>query len=134
MNIRRWIEVSYQKEGIHKYPAAAEDPKLATGDWDDVSFLANPHRHMFHFNVRLEVEHNDRDVEFIQFKRWLERLYTQGTLQLDYHSCEMMAEELIEQIMQHYPNRDIEVRVFEDGENGAILTASRDRQWRIVEL
>lgn len=139
MNIRRWIEVTFQKEGIHKYPAAAQDPKLATGDWDDVSFLANPHRHVFHFYVRLEVEHNDRDVEFIQFKRWLQRLYSAegtqtNTLQLDYKSCEMLAEELIEKIMDRYPNRDIEIRVFEDNENGAVLVASRDRQWRIVEL
>lgn len=132
MNICRWIEVSFQKEGIHKYPAAAEDPKLATGNWDDVSFLANPHRHMFHFFVRLEVSHNDRDVEFIQFKRWLERLYSQNTLQLDYQSCEMLAESLIEQIMQTYPDRDIEVRVFEDNENGAVLTATRNQQWKIV--
>ena len=35
----RSIWVTFNKEGIHKYPAALEDPKLATGDWDDVSFL-----------------------------------------------------------------------------------------------
>lgn len=133
MTISRYIEVSFQKEGIHKYPAAATDPKLATNDWDDVSFLANPHRHIFHFYVRLEVSHNDRDVEFIQFKRWLERLYSQGTLELDYHSCEMMAEDLIGEIMKKYPDRDIQVRVYEDDENGAILTASRNMQWKVYE-
>ncbi len=47
----RKIWVTFRKEGIHKYPAAATDPSLATGDEYDVSFLANPHRHIFHFRV-----------------------------------------------------------------------------------
>src|SRR6056300_1519235 len=73
--VNRSIWVTFKKEGIHKYPAALDDPKLATGDCDDVSFLGYPHRHIFHFRVRIEVRHNDRDIEFIQFKRWLQRLY-----------------------------------------------------------
>ena len=81
----RSIWVTFRKEGIHKYPAALEDPDLATGDEYDVSFLGYPHRHIFHFKVRIQVTHNDRDIEFIQFKRWLEKLY-EGTLQLDYKS------------------------------------------------
>ena len=35
----RSIWVTFSKEGIHMYPGADTDPKLATGDWDDVSFL-----------------------------------------------------------------------------------------------
>ncbi len=35
----RKIWVTFRKEGIHKYPAAATDPALATGDEYDVSFL-----------------------------------------------------------------------------------------------
>ena len=80
---QRTIFVTFQKEGIHKYPAAATDPMLATGDEYDVSFLASPHRHIFHFRVGIDVFHNDRDIEFIQFKRWLEGLYADGTLQLE---------------------------------------------------
>ena len=71
---QRNIWVTFQKEGIHCYPAAATDPQLATGDEYDVSFLASPHRHIFHFRVAIAVYHNDRDIEFIQFKRWLENL------------------------------------------------------------
>ena len=33
---KRMIWVTFRKEGIHKYPAALEDPKLATGDEYDV--------------------------------------------------------------------------------------------------
>ena len=114
----RSIWVTFSKEGIHKYPAALEDPNLATGDWDDVSFLGYPHRHIFHFKVWLEVFHDDRDVEFIQFKRWMERLYAQDTLQLDYKSCEMIADDLASEIQAMYPGRWLKISVAEDNENG----------------
>lgn len=117
----RQIWVTFRKEGIHKYPAAATDPALATGDEYDVSFLGVPHRHIFHFRVNIDVFHNDRDIEFIQFKRWLENLYRDGTLQLDYKSCEMMADDLYQQIATRYPERSITIEVSEDGENGATI-------------
>ena len=118
---RRMIWVTFRKEGIHKYPAAATDPALATGDEYDVSFLGSPHRHIFHFTVAIEVFHNDRDIEFIQFKRWLEKLYAGGTLELNYKSCEMISDDLYEAIAHRYPGRDIEITVAEDGENGATV-------------
>jgi hypothetical protein len=118
---RRMIWVTFRKEGIHKYPAAATDPALATGDEYDVSFLGTPHRHIFHFTVAIEVFHNDRDIEFIQFKRWLEKLYAGGTLELNYKSCEMISDDLYEAIAARYPGRDIEITVAEDGENGATI-------------
>jgi hypothetical protein len=114
------IWVTFRKEGIHKYPAALTDTKLATGDEYDVSFLGYPHRHMFHFKVYLEVFHDDRDVEFIQFKRWLENLYNQGTLALDFKSCEMMADDLYGQISSKYTDRKIWIDISEDGENGCL--------------
>jgi hypothetical protein len=112
---KRMIWVTFQREGIHRFPAAATDPNLA-----DVAFLANEHRHIFHFNVSIEVFHNDRDIEFIQFKRWLENLY-QGTLELNFKSCEMISDDLYEVIASRYPGRDIEITVSEDGENGATI-------------
>ena len=117
----RKIWVTFQKEGIHCYPAASSDPLLATGDEYDVSFLGTPHRHIFHFRVWIDVVHNDRDIEFIQFKRWLQKLYESGTLQLDYKSCEMMADDLYIQIAQRYPDRAVWIEVSEDGENGALI-------------
>ena len=115
----RSIWVTFSKEGIHMYPGADTDPKLATGDWDDVSFLGYPHRHIFHFKVEIEVFHDDRDIEFIQFKRWLEKLYAEKTLQLDYKSCEMISDDLYETITKKYPGREIIINVSEDGENGS---------------
>jgi len=120
---KRQIWVTFQKEGIHKYPAALTDPNLATGDQYDVSFLGYPHRHIFHFRVWIDVFHNDRDVEFIQFKRWLENLYSsnQGVLSLDYKSCEMIADDLYTHIASRYPGRVVHIEVAEDGENGALI-------------
>jgi hypothetical protein len=114
----RSIWVTFSKEGIHKYPAALTDPALATGDEYDVSFLGYPHRHTFHFKVWIEVFHDDRDIEFIQFKRWLEKLYSEAVLQLDYKSCEMIAEDLAKVINERYPLRWVRISVAEDNENG----------------
>lgn len=118
---KKMIWVTFRKEGIHMYPAAATDPKLKTGDEYDVSFLATPHRHIFHFKVYIEVFHDDRDIEFIQFKRWLEKLYNESTLTLTYKSCEMISEDLYTQIMARYPNREVWIEVSEDGENGSFI-------------
>jgi hypothetical protein len=117
----KMIWVTFRKEGIHKYPAAATDPALATGDEYDVSFLANEHRHIFHFRVWIGVTHNDRDIEFIQFKRWLEKLYSDAILQLDHKSCEMMSDDLHDVISKKYPGREIWIEVSEDGENGSFI-------------
>ena len=107
VNKRIWV--TYQKEGIHRYPDAPEG----------VEFLRHPHRHMFHFKVEIEVFHDDRDIEFILFKRELEGLYTDGTLQLNHRSCEMMADDLADYIQLNYPKRRFTITVSEDGENGA---------------
>ena len=117
----KMIWVTFQKEGMHKYPAALTDPALATGDEYDVSFLGYPHRHIFHFKVWLGITHNDRDVEFIQFKRWLLNLYKDATLSLDFKSCEMMSDDLYTQISQKYPNREVWIEVSEDSENGSFI-------------
>ena len=115
---QRQIWVTWQREGIHKYPAALTDPGLA-----DVQFLGYPHRHIFHFRVWIDVFHNDRDLEFIQFKRWCESLYNSdnSVLSLDHKSCEMIADDLYIQIATRYPGRVVHIEVAEDGENGALI-------------
>ena len=146
----RKIWVTFQREGIHKYPAAATDPKLATGDEYDVSFLASPHRHIFHFRVWIDVFHNDRDIEFIQFKRWLLSLYDHGSipgavhdrsvssatnrtqLALDYKSCEMIADDLYIAIADRYPGRAVWIEVAEDGENGCLIRYETHQPYQSV--
>ena len=55
--VKKSIWVTFQKEGIHKYPDAP----------DEVEFLRYPHRHIFKFKVQIDVEHDDRDIEFFIF-------------------------------------------------------------------
>jgi hypothetical protein len=69
--------------------------------------------------VWIEVFHDDRDIEFIQFKRWLENLYKEDVIQLDYKSCEMISDDLFKQISERYPERSVKIEVSEDGENGS---------------
>lgn len=113
------IWVTFTREGIHCYPDALTNLNLS-----DVKFLGHPHRHMFHFKVWIEVFHDDRDIEFILFKRWLESLYIDNTLQLDYKSCEMIARDLHATIINRYPDRTVWIEVSEDGENGCLLKFS----------
>ena len=130
----KMIWVTFRKEGIHRYPAAATDPALCTAGEYDVAFLASPHRHIFHFRVSIDVFHNDRDIEFIQFKRWLENLYSGAgpynegrVLELDWKSCEMIADDLYLQIAARYPNRAVTIDVSEDGENGCTINYNLTR-------
>ncbi len=110
----KFIWVTFQKEGIHKYPQALTDPNL-----EDVKFLGYDHRHIFHFKVWIEVFHEDRELEFIQFKRWLESLYQTNTLELNYRSCEMISDDLSVLIKDKYPGRKFKISVSEDNENGS---------------
>jgi hypothetical protein len=137
----RQIWVTFRKEGIHCYPAAATDPALNTNDEYNVAFLASPHRHIFHFRVSIDVFHNDRDIEFIQFKRWLENLYS-GTgpynkgrvLELNYKSCEMIADDLYAQIADRYPGRNVVIEVSEDGENGCSIKYNLTRPTQSIVI
>ena len=132
----RKIWVTFRKEGVHRYPAAATDPALCTAGEYDVSFLANLHRHMFHFRVSIDVFSNDRDIEFIQFKRWLESLYngSNTVLELDYKSCEMIADDLYIQIADRYPGRAVVIEVSEDGENGCSISYNLTRPTQSIVI
>ena len=114
------IFITFQKEGIHKYPAAETDPNLK-----DVSFLAFPHRHIFHFKVSIQIFHDDRELEFILVKRKCQNWLNDETLHLDFKSCEMIAQDLYNLIHVQWPNRAVTVEVSEDGENGATLSWGR---------
>ena len=125
-NAFRMIWVTFQREGIHCYPAAATDPKLKTGDEYDVSFLGHEHRHIFYFKVAIQVFHNDRDIEFIQVKRWLENQFNNGILKLNHKSCEMIADDLYDVIATRYTGRKISISVAEDNENGCKIEYNID--------
>jgi hypothetical protein len=130
----RKIWVTFSREGIHRYPEAATDPNLCTAGEYDVSFLANPHRHLFKFCVWIDVWHSNRDLEFIQFKRWLESLYSKDILQLDFKSVEMLADDLYVQIAERYPERAVWIEISEDGENGCLVKYDLTRPAQNIKI
>jgi hypothetical protein len=100
------IIINTQFSAIHCWPSCPIP---------SVSFLKTPHRHVFHVTMKKEVFHDDRDVEFINFKDqvdvWIKDVWDKqdiGSL-----SCEMMAKYLADRFDCFY------VRVMEDNENGS---------------
>lgn len=81
---------------------------------DNVRFLRDYHRHIFHVQIGMDVSHSNREIEFFQFKEKVDiflRL-TYEMKKLD-ESCEMIASRLLETFNAVF------VEVSEDGENGA---------------
>ena len=107
------IIVNLQIEGIHSWPQANEINPI-------VGFLSNNHRHIFHIECKYEVYHDDRDREFIVFKREINKylkkeFYDNNHELLNFGamSCEMIAKQLLKHFNLTYCS------VLEDNENGA---------------
>ena len=103
-----------QVEGTHCWP---ECP------FDEVAYLRDPHRHIFHIKAYKVVTHSDRDVEFIMLKhsiqQYLRHNYYKSHLKccvFGAMSCEMIASELVALFELS------KCEVSEDHENGAIVT------------
>lgn len=116
IDMKTEIIITFAVDGMHNFPAAK---KL----FPEVFFLSDPHRHMFHFKVYKEVYHDDRDIEFIMFKRTvMNYLHTKyysihlRTLEFGAQSCEMLAKEILTKF------DCTQVEVWEDAENGARVT------------
>lgn len=95
--------------GRHHWPGAPEK----------TAFLRNSHRHLFHFEVDIPVNHDDRDVEFFDFQNQLANALYHGwradgfgTYDFKNNSCEMLASWVLDQ----FPAAR-RCTVSEDGEN-----------------
>lgn len=112
--MKTFIEVRHRYEGIHCWPSAPAA----------VSFLQSPHRHEFHLRARIEVKHDDRELEFILVKRKIKFfIFSMYPMDLGSRSCEQMACDILNFLASEYGGeRAIEVEVSEDGENGAVVT------------
>lgn len=121
MKKKSFVYCTFQKEGYHLYPGADTNPATATGDDMDVSHLGARHMHYFNFKVWVEVKHANRDIEFIQLRRRIEKQYDSGSLELNGSSCEMMADDLYEVLASWYPGVDIKIDISEEGINGAYI-------------
>lgn len=110
-----------QFEGIHCWPNAPQE----------VCYLRSPHRHIFNIEVQIDVETNDREIEFIMLKHevdsWInsaivtQKEGTRRVWDLGSTSCECLANNLANFLHTKYQHRSIYIEVNEDGENGARL-------------
>lgn len=108
------IVVRWTHAGFHCWPSARE----VTGERR--AYLADRHRHLFHYEVRLEVSHDDRQVEFHDLLDECRAFTTQRT-EHGHRSCEMLAEEVLDFIDTRFPVVGLyrSVSVLEDNECGA---------------
>lgn len=106
------IIVKNKVEFIHRYISAPEE----------VAFLREYHRHEAHIETEIEVYHDDRELEFILVKDYIDSLL-EHEIDMRYvdKSCEMVAKEIIAKLIQRYGDRGITCKVFEDDENGAVV-------------
>lgn len=110
---KSFIRVRTEFEGYHFYPGAGNiDPRI--------KFLENKHRHMFKVEVKIEVYHDNRELEFFLVKWALQEFIAGGNM--NYKSCEMIAKDIIDNhLIPSYGNRYYEVTVSEDGESDGIV-------------
>jgi len=112
-NKETYIKVRTEFEGFHYYPDAGTiDPRI--------KFLENEHRHMFKVEVKISVEHLDRELEFFLVKWALQDFIKSGDQ--NHKSCEMIATDILENhLLPKYGERYYEVVVSEDGESDGIV-------------
>lgn len=107
--MNRRVIATARFEGFHCWPDAP----------DEVAFLRDRHRHVFHVRAEKAVTHSDRDVEFVLLGRAVKAFCEglAGSAEVESWSCEHWAEALIERF-------DLTAcEVWEDGENGARVEA-----------
>jgi hypoxanthine-guanine phosphoribosyltransferase len=105
-------------KALHCWPEAPEE----------VSFLQDLHRHVFNVITHIDTI-GDRQIEFFMCQTRI-----QGFLSSQFEgktlgrmSCEVMAEKIGEFLLEHYDLTTVKVEVNEDGENGSIITLSREQ-------
>ncbi|MCK9430149.1 MAG: hypothetical protein M0R17_09115 [Candidatus Omnitrophica bacterium] len=103
-------------EGLHNWPVASSHCG------EKMKFLESLHRHLFNVTVTKTVQHNDRDIEFINFgrivKEYITNKYFNNTLEcvlFESMSCEQIATELVNEFDLY------SCEVSEDDENSSLV-------------
>lgn len=111
---KTYIKVRTSFEGWHHYPNAGDiDPRI--------EFLESDHRHIFHVDVKIEVSHLDRELEFFLVKWALNDFINGG--HFNHKSCEMIGTDILNNhlIPKYGDHRYYEVVVSEDHESDGII-------------
>lgn len=107
------IFVKWTAMGFHYWPGAVKHPHR--------KYLADRHRHLFHFRVEMDVMHDDRDVEFHDVLQYC-KFVTSDSRDYGPMSCEAIARMLLERVNHKWPDRNASVTVSEDNECGATVS------------
>lgn len=105
--------VRFMAEGFHNWPAAPESR----------AYLRARHRHVFRVEVRIEVLHEDREIEYHDLLDFCRAIWPGR--ELGAASCEMIGRVLGEKILYKWPGRELRIEVWEDGEVGAEVRFER---------
>lgn len=114
MITKTYIKIRTEFEGFHFYPGA--------GSVDErIRFLENEHRHIFKIEVKISVNHSDRELEFFLVKWALQDFIKSG--KMNHKSCEMIATDILENHLKkkYGASRYYEIIVSEDGESDGIV-------------
>ena len=100
------IIISTSFPAVHCWPAC---------DIEEVSFLKNPHRHIFRVTLKVPVNHGDREIEFLHLKEQVNEFIRRHLAGKDLGnmSCENLCDVFAHETEAVYCS------VMEDGENGA---------------
>lgn len=116
------VSIKTQYEGVHCYPDAPAP----------VSYLRNRHRHIFGVHVTVQVFDDDREIEFIMLKHWVNewiRVHANqdGVWEMGRLSCEQVCKGILKYLFDVLPypaTRYLSVTVDEDGENSATVAGN----------
>lgn len=115
MFVKRSVKVKTSFKGLHCWPECPIE---------EVAFLRDPHRHTFYVSVKMDVFHNDREVEFFVLQMAIndiiKELYGDDQIKdLGRKSCEDIADEIHRALLVQYPRKMV-IEVSEDNEVSAI--------------
>lgn len=116
--MKTFVGIRFEVEGFHNYPDASKN------HGDLVKFLEQSHRHIFKFNCKKRVNHDNRDEEFILLRRKVKQ-YINKVFPVFESSCEcydfgsMSCEMIAKQLLKEFDFDSVEVS--EDGENYAVV-------------
>ena len=113
------IKVKHVVLGTHNWPNAEEV-------FPEVGFLSHEHHHDFNISVECDVNHHDREIEFIMLRVELMKFIDQKwpgkyIKKFGPFSCEQIGQVIQTHMENIYGMRNWTIEVFEDNIQGAII-------------
>ncbi len=111
MQLKKFIIITTDFIGWHYWAGAH-------GQFD---YLSKKHRHKFVVKAYKEITHNNREIEFINFKQ---RVTEYLRHKYEYQEFPSSCEDIAEDVLKFFGCYSVEV--LEDGENGALIMSEKN--------